>query len=520
MHEILNKINRNKQWLILSLISTFIWGLLAHSYCFMHDSFSHDSLSEFNAAVLGNDSKIMLGRSLAPVYKAVFRSDLILPWMIGVLTLLWIALSVFLVFRIFHVESRFYAFLIAGIFTVNITVSATAATYLHDCDCNMFSLLCAVAAIYFWKNVHWGEIAGAMLIAISLGIYQGYITVGIVLVMFVCILELLNQKSFRHVFVKGLKAIGMFLVGGVLYFIIVRASLIITHLPLWTGDYNSLDNTLKLTPSSFLHLTLQAYKDCFTRLLNMVSPYPQWLVKSVTLLLALISVFAIIAGLRNKRLGVGEKLLCIVLVILLPLGMNFIYVLSNGVTHDLMVYAIWLFYLLALLLADWLTKHTTDWKWKEKSNQIIKYISMALVFVLLYSNVQAANTMYLKKDMEQDAFLSLMTRIVYRIEDYDEYKSGETPIVLVGLSDQLIDVIPGFEDYRGIAGLSEIETADTRYQYRVELYFTYVLANPAIIANEEIWNAMQTDPRVADMPSYPADESLKMIDDVLVVKLG
>lgn len=153
---------------------------------------------------------------MVPLYKAVFRTDLTLPWIAGLLSLVWIGLAVFLVIRMFRVESRNLIFLIAGIFTVNITVSATAATYMHDYDGDMFAMLCAVIAVYFWKNVRWGSVLGAAFVAMALGIYQSYISVTIVLVMFVCILELLDGANFKNILIKGLKAVGMLILGGIL----------------------------------------------------------------------------------------------------------------------------------------------------------------------------------------------------------------------------------------------------------------------------------------------------------------
>ena len=51
-------------------------------------------------------------------------------------------------------------------------------------------------------------------------------------------------------------------------------------------------------------------------------------------------------------------------------------------------------------------------------------------------------------------------------------------------------------------------------------YFTYVLLNPARMAEQDVWSRMQDDPRVDAMPVYPAEGSVAMVDDVMVVKFG
>ena len=158
------KLDTPRKQMYFALAAVFVWGLFAHGYGFFHTLASHDSLNEFNAADGGNAWKIQLGRVLVPLYRAVFRTDLTLPWMIGILSLVWTGLAVYLVLRIFQIQSKGFAFLTAGIFTANITVIAGISTYINDHDGNMFALLCAVGAVYLWRKCAWGALPGAALV--------------------------------------------------------------------------------------------------------------------------------------------------------------------------------------------------------------------------------------------------------------------------------------------------------------------------------------------------------------------
>ena len=256
----LNKedLRQSKQQLYLALAATFILGLWTHGYGFLHDSFSKDSLSEFYGASGGSAWKIQLGRVIVPIYRQIFRTELTLPWMVGLLSLLWIGLSVYLVTRIFRIQSKLSTVLIAAIFTANITVAATAATYSHDYDCDMFALLCSVCAVYCWKELRLGWLLGAVFVALSLGIYQSYISVAITLVLFVCILNLLDGETFLTVMKNGLKAVGMLLLGGVVYFLLMKSVLAFTGITLASGDTNSLDSALTLSVKEIIYLKLLA----------------------------------------------------------------------------------------------------------------------------------------------------------------------------------------------------------------------------------------------------------------------
>ena len=40
------------------------------------------------------------------------------------------------------------------------------------------------------------------------------------------------------------------------------------------------------------------------------------------------------------------------------------------------------------------------------------------------------------------------------------------------------------------------------------------------MADWKLWNRMQEDPRVTDLPIYPADGCMQLVDGVMVVRMG
>jgi len=258
---------------------------------------------------------------------------------------------------------------------------------------------------------------------------------------------------------------------------------------------------------------------------TVLSPYPASVTNAITFTLFIIMMTAIVVGLCNRQTPIIEKLLCLGLVALLPFAMNLLHILTYGNTHELMRFAYWLFYLLVLLTADWLVKwlgrkdisRIKNWKTWIKLPSVI---SMVLVTILIYSNVQVANVFYLKKDLENKAYMSLMTRITYRIENYDGYKPGETPVVMVGLPEQFNNVIPGFEDYTMPNGVQKSDVLTVAERGRFVAYYDYYMNTPILLADNATWNRYYEDARVQQMPNYPDQNCIAMIDDTLVVKLG
>ena len=512
------RLERNKAWLITALMAVFLWGLAAHGYAFFDNNVSHDSLREFHAEILGNDIKLTSGRVFTPIYRELLGNDVTMPWFAGLLALLWIGLAVFLVIRILKVESKPAIVLIAGIFTANITVSATAATYIHDLDCYMFAMLCAVGAVWLWNRHPQGWLAGAVLIMVSLGIYQSYVFTAVTLIMIISILELMNGTDSRSVFRKGVKAVGMLLLGGIAYFVVMRVVIRLTGTVMHSGEYNSLDRMTLLNLGIIGSMISGAYTDWFSRLWNAYSSYPGILIKGATALFFAVDIAALAVFLLSKQRGWKEKLLCVVLIAMLPLGMNMIYVLTLNAAHDLMVYPIWLFYLLTLLLAMWLYE-----QWKTVTIPVgtcQKALSMLLIGVVLYGNVRFSNGMYVKKNLEFDGYLSLMTRVVGRMEAFDGYQPGETPVVFVGLPQTFNSVIPGFKDYWNVTGMTGSSTIYTTEPSRFQAYFDYVMSLPIVLADGETQLRLQSDATVRAMPCYPTEGFLAFYGETLVVKLG
>lgn len=515
MKELRKDIQEGRCWLLIALAATFLWGLAAHGYCFLDNAISHDSMREFHGAIEGNDIKMASGRIFVPLYRDLLRSDATLPWLIGILSLLWIALAVFLVVRLFRIESRGLVILTAGIFTINITVSATAATYIHDLDCDMFSLLLAVGAVYLWRRLPWGWLWGSVLIMGSLGIYQSLVFVAVTLVMMLCMQDLLQGVTFQKVMANGLRAIGMILIGGALYMIALKAAQTLTGVALSSGEYNSLDSMLELTLNSVASLSVQAYGDFFRRLLNAYSGYPGILVKMATLLLLLLCAVSVALAMLDRKLGLWEKGLLVVLTALLPLGMNLIYVLMQGMSHDVMVYAIWLTWLLALLLVQWSWERYGHWclNWNRR-------LCLLLVAMLLYGTVQFSHGMYMKKDIEYDANLSLMTRVLGRMEEQEGYIPGQTPVYFIGLPDALMDVTPGFKDYWAVTGM-ESSAMMTRMNHSCyQRFFDYVLCVPLLQVTDQQRTLLEETQDLNTLSAYPARNCIGMYDGILVVKLG
>ena len=222
------------------MLPTFLLGVAAHAYGFFNFTISHDSLEALYSGAAETEWKISLGRIFVPVYRDITRGMLTSPWMIGMLSLIWIALSVYFIVQLLDfAESKLLIVLTAGVLTVNPVVTALTATFLHDLDVDMFALFLMVAAVWLWKKQRNGIWPGMCLIAVGLGLYQSYLSVVIALIMIICIKDLLEGNRWKEVLLAGGKGVLMVMGGGILYLLLTKGVCYFTGISL-SDSYNSI----------------------------------------------------------------------------------------------------------------------------------------------------------------------------------------------------------------------------------------------------------------------------------------
>lgn len=519
MQKILDHVGNkmNDRLLKQSFLYTYLLGLAAHAYCFLNLTISHDSLRAFYIA--GKWPKASMGRIFYAAYISLTRGKIVLPWLIGVLALFWVSIAVYLIVRMFGMEKRVFVVLVAGICVTNPSFYATAATYIHDLDANSFALLLAVLTVYLWDcSMRTSEkkrkflLLGiaACLLSLALGIYQSFLSAAITLIILISIKNLLDGQKCAKVFGNGLYAISMVVVTAGLYLLEVKLFTKFTGISILDNEsYNGLGNLSQLFTGNFFGKLLDTYESFLTPFKNLIlTSEPESLILAVQAVLVLCVLGMALIGF--KKLDWKSRGLLIILGILMPLGMNISSLLSNGMYHVLMQYAVWFVYLLALLLVWWLSleKHISEHIQKGLGIAVLVCVSLTIV-----ENIQTANSIYVKKNLESQATMSYMTRVADRMEEEEEYIPGETPVVFIG-EYAVGDSMTGFEKYEVITG-AEYHSPITFYDTYKD-YFRYILGRSISLEDAA---AFEEDTRVLEMPAFPKEGSIGMIDGTLVVKL-
>lgn len=530
----------DKKRLFQCLLFTFVIGLITHGYAFLNFQPSHDSLSEVVSDASYHQWKIQLGRYLKPVYDTVLGSFTSLPWTNGLLSLLWISLAAFLIVNALKINHAWIIAIFCGILTANITVTSLTATYAPDLGSDMLALLWAVSGWWLFcrffnrsplicpprtgcpaLGIHNTRVklllffaAISACLAASLALYQSYICVFITLVIIFSILQLLtaSQSVWRNVFYADLFAAAATAAGGLLYFAGLWFVCHITGVSLNTSNYNSLSNAWTNSESFDIRLIscFCQFRDTFFKTPGYVFPsrFPQT-VNILLLLLGIICLLGIGYRLLKQHDCAGNIVYAVLLLPALPFSMNAMR-LFNAVVHDLMIYAFWLIYLFIFLLAFCFSKIL--------KNTLPQKIAALLLSCILLFQIQTANAAYVKKATEQQATLSVMTRIVDRIEGLDDYEPGVTPVAFIGTPCSYSKEFPEFYELSSITGLRD--TSPITYQEAFSRYISMILHIDMNLADETVWLDRVGVDAIRAMPVFPHSGSIQEINGIVIVKFN
>lgn len=178
-------------WTIFCIL---LFSIIAHGYRFVNLMFNGDSMLIYQT---DQDWKYSLGRIFQPFYWKL-RGDLVAPMLIGTLSVLYFTIALVLIIRLFRLQNKLQIAFLCALLAVNITITSTFATDIHEGDTYMLALLCATLSVVAFRKAH--LILGGVFICLCLGLYQAYLQVAVGLLLLLFMQDLLDGENFKKVF--------------------------------------------------------------------------------------------------------------------------------------------------------------------------------------------------------------------------------------------------------------------------------------------------------------------------------
>ena len=499
--------------------ATVLFGLCAHAYRFFNLDFSHDSL------MIHEDDwsiQIGLGRFLQVPYR-MLRGDLGAPFLLCLLSLIWLALANYIVVLLLDIRAMRHIVLLCGVLSTNAVLTFSYATYLPWVDVYTLAFLLAALAAWLTARYSFGFAAAWVPLTLSLALYQSYLNVAIILLMIVFVKNVLDGLGTKELLIRIARYLGALLGGLVVYYIVLHIVLAATGLPLLDSE-NGLAQLGRYDLSTFMGLVVRTMAYPVRYMLSPETYHPQ-IAAGINLVVFLLSAAALVRTAVVKKLKKVPLLLLVLCVLAMPFGINAVYFMSIGNQHSLMIFSFFFFYAFAVVLWEY-HGGLPPVCFAEKipaaakaAKKVLPVLCGALLSVLILFNVVFANQVYLKKALDYGATISYMTKVTYSIEQTDGYVPGVTPVLFIGEPRQSSLFAPrtGFENLNG-TGLQQ--GFSTSYSGTFFHYFNAVLSYRINWMDAAYAGPYAELPEVQAMPLYPAKGSCRIVNGVLIVKLS
>ena len=330
--------------------------LLAHGFAFTNLFPNHDS------TVLVFDAQwtmYVLGRWAQNFYFPLVRGKIAAPWLIGAFSIVYLALTGYCIASLLHLK-KWAAALLTGLLGTCASVTAQLATYTYETDAYLLAMLLACAAVWCTERLPrlWGYAGAAVCLCGCLALYQSYIQFAVGLYLLLLLQRALQGAEWRHWLRQGVRALAALALGTGLYLVSLKVSLAVTGYQL-ADTGNGLTQLFRLGPAAVLVGIPATYGSFFKTLLG----YSGWNDRGMRVATALLFVLTA-AGLALRLRGRGGRMAAQALLVaaLLPLGLNVSYLLASGNVYILMQHALFLVYLVPMLLFDGAALSPADWK--------------------------------------------------------------------------------------------------------------------------------------------------------------
>lgn len=501
-NRLIEKWNKLERQYKTAFFAALLIGLFAHMYMIVNKLPNHDYV--YN---IYNDQfswPLSLGRWFLHITTGV-SSYFILPWVNGLLAILYASVSAALVVAVLEIKNPVPVILCSGLLVTYPSFADTMG-YLFLSDGFLLAMLLISLGAWLWhrKNNVFGIVGLAICIALAVGCYQAYLSFAMILILIRLILDMIeNRYPNKELLRRGARALAGGALGMALYYVGLTIMMRMNHTKF--ADYmgmnsvsvpgiSELFSTLKKDTIAFAEVFIGGNSD-FTayEILNMVF---------VAAFLALLIGVAVRQKLyRRKQQAALTVLACLLFI---PAAYIFDFLSEEVVYRYLMLHSLALIYMLFVKLAD---TYLRGW---------LADACAVLIAVIVFNFALISNIAYLNLEYCWEQTYATAIRMQERITMLDGFDE-DCHLMVAGTMETegrewLLDRIPY------MVGVDDVNLMRNQTFIRV------------ILANDLGMSLAETDSDekeqilasqiYAEMPCWPKAGSVQMIDGVIVVKLS
>lgn len=493
----------------LPFLASLIFGLLAYTFAFTNKLVNHDEVQ----SLFLKGGTVDSGRWGLGALDSVFP-NISMPWIYGIITIVLVSVSVCIILRIFCVRNKLLQVLLAGSIVVFPSLIGLFG-YMFTSSSFALSFLMAVTAVWFLQwNSKLGFVPALGCMVFSLSIYQSYIAVAAGLLVLILIWRLLHGAEIAPVVRSGVFYVVFLALSLGLYYGATQVILKVLGIEFNSYAGGNVSFSLLSIPANILESYRSFFRYFSEGFRALVSTELSRRVHY--LLIAATGLLLLLWALAQKKKEIGRFLLLMALLAVLPLAINCMYLFTVADSiHTLVLYGFIGVYVLAVIVADACIPLLAQKRWQGVCRRLMLDAVTVCLAVIVIVNTYVANASYLNLHLRYENAYAFYTSLAADIKMMPEFDEDMKLAVLGTYQEPAFyeEKFPFLPQLTGVKGF----LPDS---YSRAKFLEYYIGLPIPSASDEEIEAITASAEFEEMAVYPYYGSMRMIGDVLTVKLS
>ena len=494
---------------VSAAIAAAVYGLMVHSFALNNVLHNHDNIASQPG---GYGSGVALGRWFLEYLGLFFDKmglNYNLPSVNGMVYIAVLAVTAAFLVSVLRLRNKTAAILTGTLFVAFPTVTATMI-YRYTVFFYGIGVLLAVLAVWVMGRFRGSLPVSAVLVALSMGIYQAYVPLTIALFVLQLILRgLRGEADAKQLVIQGLWDCLALVIGLALYFAGMKLTVALFGVGL--TDYQGVSTMGGISLSTLPQLAAKAMKAVILLpLRDYCGVANRALMRIMYLILGILSAAVILRILVKKIKRVDTCIVISLLCIAFLLAVGFIEVMvPDGWIYTLMVYAFCLPACGALAIMECFLEEDKKKIADFTRKTVILAVAVLVFFYGYYANVNYTAVYYAGEQID-----NYLSGVVVRATMTEGYTTDKQWALLGDIQDPLFG--GPWNDEITYSGLGFTEYLLNQYSRNdwIENYIGYDIP----MVQTQTLAELSASPEVKTMPCYPNSGSIRVIGDVVVVK--
>ena len=489
----------------MPFLSSFVTGILTYGFALTNKLVNYDEVH----SLFGKGATLESGRWGLDVLSLVFP-DVSMPWLYGIISLFFMALSVCIVVRIFEIKRKVFQILLSGLIVSFPSLVGTMA-YMYTSASYAVAFYLSVLAVWVLRSdTKWGPFLAGVMIIFSLSIYQAYVAVTVSSLVLLSLQRTLRLHKIKEILWHGMRYVLVLGCSMVVYYLITKVLQKVLQVPM--GSYAKVNIDLGISDLvskigyayyHFLMFFVVGFRGliptAFSRVIHAI-------------LMVILGIIDLRWIMKTKK--VSYIALFLLLLGILPLSIGTMYLcIDHRTLHTLVMYSFVAVYVGALILLE---HHLDDVERQgRRSKSVLADLSVVCALLIVSTNISIGNQAFLQMHLKYENTYAFYSSLLSELRDNEAFVPG-TKVAIIGEYDAPDHYEEGMPDLKRIMGVDGVDPMD----YSNQEFVKYYIGVDIPFASAEEIAAIEASEEFQQMACYPYHGSVETIDGIIVVKLG